>query len=250
MPGGEQKRRYQDVAQAIREDLSKGRYAVGDRLHPERQISEELGVSRSLVREAMIMLEIEGLVDVRKGSGTYVLRLPSDAPTTTPASEDIGPFELLQARQLMESNIAAFAATMVTKNDIMKMRNALEQERRELADGSGGEEADELFHMLIAEATQNSALVEMMRNLWQQRKRSRMWATLHERIFDHEYRKEWLEDHRAILTALQIKDPQEARKAMWQHLENVRARLLALSDVDDPSFDAYLFDQNPLAIKP
>lgn len=250
MQTGEQKRRYQDVAQAIREDLAKGRYAVGDRLQPERQISEELGVSRSLVREAMIMLEIEGLVDVRKGSGTYVLRLPTDAPANTASAADIGPFELLQARQLIESNIAAFAATRVTKNDIMKMRRALDQERQELAEGAGGEDADELFHMLIAEATQNTALLEMMRNLWQQRKRSRMWATLHDRIFDDGYRKEWLEDHKAILTALQIKDPQEARKAMWQHLENVRARLLALSDVDDPSFDAYLFDQNPLALQP
>ncbi|KZK76125.1 HTH-type transcriptional regulator LutR [Pseudovibrio sp. W64] len=242
-----QRRRYQEVAEVLRKELGNGTFKVGDRLRPERQIAEEMNVSRSLLREAMIMLEIEGLIDVRKGSGTYVVRLP-DAEQVTPTSnlEDIGPFELLQARQLMESNIAAFAASMVTKADILRMRDALEREREDLAKGSGGYEADEEFHLLIAEATQNSVLVDMVRNLWQQRTRSRMWDKLHERIFDNTYREEWLNDHQDILDALKRRDPQAAKQAMWQHLENVKKRLMDLSDVDDPAFDAYLFQQDPL----
>ncbi|SDR31536.1 FCD domain-containing protein [Pseudovibrio sp. Tun.PSC04-5.I4] len=242
-----QRRRYQEVAEVLRTELSNGTFKVGDRLRPERQIAEEMSVSRSLLREAMIMLEIEGLIDVRKGSGTYVVRLPNTEPTAATANlGDIGPFELLQARQLMESNIAAFAATMVTKTDILRMRQALEKERTEIAQGSGGYEADEEFHLLIAEATQNSVLVDMVRNLWQQRSRSKMWDKLHERIFDHTYREEWLKDHQDILDSLKRRDPQAAKQAMWQHLENVRKRLLELSDVDDPAFDAYLFQQDPL----
>ncbi|AEV39348.1 transcriptional regulatory protein [Pseudovibrio sp. FO-BEG1] len=242
-----QRRRYQEVAEVLRKELSNGTFKVGDRLRPERQIAEEMNVSRSLLREAMIMLEIEGLIDVRKGSGTYVVRLPdTDQVTPTSNLEDIGPFELLQARQLMESNIAAFAASMVTKADILRMRDALEREREDLAKGSGGYEADEEFHLLIAEATQNSVLVDMVRNLWQQRTRSKMWDKLHERIFDNTYREEWLNDHQDILDALQRRDPQAAKQAMWQHLENVKKRLMELSDVDDPAFDAYLFQQDPL----
>ncbi|WP_208978725.1 GntR family transcriptional regulator [Pseudovibrio denitrificans] len=109
------RRRYQDVAEELVRDLANGAFAIGDKLPTERKISEDLGVSRSLVRDAMIMLEVQGLVDVRKGSGTYVLRLPGDVTPDSALETDIGPFELLQARQLLESNIAAFAATMATK---------------------------------------------------------------------------------------------------------------------------------------
>ncbi len=241
------RRRYQDVAEELHRDLANGTYAIGDKLPTERKISEDLGVSRSLVRDAMIMLEVQGLVDVRKGSGTYVLRIPGDEKPDSSLEQDIGPFELLQARQLVESNIAAFAATMATKADILQMRETLTKEREEIASGANGYQADEEFHRLVAQASQNSVLIETVVHLWTLRKRSRMWELLHQRIFDKGYQKKWLDDHDVILTALQCRDPQMARQAMWQHLENVRQTLLELSDVDDPSFDAYLFDADPLA---
>ncbi len=231
----------------LRSELTNGSYAIGDRLPTERRISEQLSVSRSLVRDAMIMLEVEGIVDVRKGSGTYVLKLPQTVEAPHLETQDIGPFELLQARQLLESHIAAFAATMVTKADILRMRAALDQERKDIAANTGIYLADEEFHRSIALASQNSVLVEAVDHLWEMRKRSKMWARLHQRIFDRGYQKKWLDDHQAILTALQCRDPQQARQAMWQHLENVRLTLLELSDVDDPSFDAYLFNTDPLA---
>lgn len=232
-------RRYQDVAAGLRELIRSRGMKVGERLMSERQISEELHVSRSLVREALIMLEIEGLVEVRQGSGIYLSSSPEEkAP---PLRDDIGPFELLQARQLLESNIAAFAAEMVTKNDIRRMREALELERRGIEISDPDYSGDEMFHLLIAEATQNSVLVDMVRELWRKREQSPMWARLHERIFNADYRKAWLDDHRIILTALQSKDPVAARRAMWQHLENVRETLMELSDVEDPAFDGYLF---------
>ncbi|MFY0624315.1 MAG: FCD domain-containing protein [Pelagimonas sp.] len=234
-----QYRRYQDVAQALREVIKSEGFAVGDRLPPERQMSEMLSVSRSLVREALIMLEIDGLVEVRKGSGIY-LAAPS-ASKAPPQRDDIGPFELLQARQLLESSIAAFAADMVTKNDITRMREALEMERAAIEAGSNDHSGDELFHRLIAEATQNSVLVDMVDELWRKREESPMWAKLHTRIFDADYRQNWLEDHQQILTALRNKDREGARAAMWLHLGHVRETLMTLSDVDDPAFDGYLF---------
>lgn len=239
------KRRYQDVAEQLKQDILDAGHQVGDRLRTERQISEALGVSRSLVREAVIMLEIEGFVDVRKGSGIYVARLPADDASNDRG--DIGPFELLQARQLLESSIAAFAATMVTKADILRMRQALDMERKAIEDGTDDYSADELFHRLIAEATQNSVLVDMLDELWRKRERSRMWAKLHSRIFDAGYRTRWLDDHKIILNALQMKDAAAAKQAMWQHMENVRQTLLELSDIDDPEFDGYLFNSGPVA---
>ena len=242
------KRRYQEVAEALKKEMIEEGMKLGTRLRTERQIAEDFDVSRSVVREAIIMLEIEGLVSVRKGSGTYIERLPNQSERIAIARSDIGPFELLQARQLLESNIAAFAATTVTKNDINRMQEALDMEIAAIEVGQCDYDGDELFHRLIAEATQNGVLVDMVADMWRLRKGNQIWDGLHARIFDESYRRQWLDDHQHILTALNRKDPGKARDAMWTHLENVRNTLLALSDVEDPKFDGDLF-KTPKVIK-
>ena len=247
----EAKRLYQEVGMKLRNELASGHYQVGDRLPPERDIAEQLQVSRAVVREALIMLELENLIEVRKGSGVYVLNLPQQQTSTTgglTSDDDVGPFELLQARQFLESDIAAFAATQVTKNDIAQMRQALEMEKDILNSSGEDDDGDRQFHMLIAQATGNSILAEIIEQLWLRRKNSPMWSKLHTRITDTSYRQNWLEDHYKILAALQRKDPKAARQAMWQHLENVKEKLLELSDVEDPAFDGYLFESIPVAI--
>ncbi|SFE23166.1 FCD domain-containing protein [Roseivivax sediminis] len=234
------RRQYQDVAQAIRGLIADARLGEGDRLPPERGLSERLNVSRSLVREALILLEIEGAVEVRKGSGVYVSVAAPE--TAAPVRDDIGPFELLQARQLVEAEIAGFAARNVTKSDILHLREALERERADLARGDADYSGDREFHRLVAQATQNSVLVDMVEELWRKREQSPMWAKLHNRIFETTYRRSWLDDHEAVLAGLQARNEGAARAAMWRHLGNVRDTLMTLSDVDDPSFDGYLFE--------
>ncbi|WP_433924709.1 FCD domain-containing protein [Vreelandella sp. 21] len=237
-------RRYQELARDLKILIQQKGYKVGDRIMTERQISEALNVGRSAAREAILMLEIEELVEVRKGSGIYLL---SDSRSVArPVEDDIGPFELLQARQLLESSIAGFAAVSVTKNDIVRMREALDMERKGIEEKNNDYSSDELFHRLIAEATQNSVLVDMVSELWAKRAQSLMWARLHERIFDTNYREKWLKDHHDILSALQLKDAEGARKAMWVHLDNVRDTLMELSDVEDPNFDGYLFNKSTI----
>ncbi|SIP91118.1 transcriptional regulator, GntR family [Aeromonas sp. RU39B] len=240
----EVKRQYREVGEFLKQELASGHYSIGTRLPPERDIAEQLGVGRSVVREALIMLEIEGFVEVRKGSGIYVIAIP-DADNTTSRSRMMGPFELLQARQLLESNIAEFAALQVTPSDIQKMRAALEAERRDLESGEG-EDGDRDFHQAIAEATHNNLLVDLWQHSWESRDNNPMWQHLHERIASYEYRQEWLKDHQAILAAMQKKDPAAAKLAMWTHLENVKQRLMELSDVDAPEFDGYLFASYPV----
>lgn len=245
----EPKRPYQEIGLVLRKQLIDGQYKVGERLPPERDIAEQLDVSRTVVREAIIMLELENLVEVKKGSGVYVLNIPNQSGFREQViSDDAGPFEMLQARQLLESNIAEFAATQVTPGDILRMRAALDLERRELDTGAAESEGDEKFHMCIAQATQNSVLVDMLKHSWERRESSPMWQKLHARIKGIDYRVEWMDDHAKILSALQRKDPIAAKNAMWQHLENVKQRLLELSDVDDPNFDGYLFSSNPVVM--
>tara|TARA_R110001583_G_scaffold52393_3_gene162808 strand:+ start:3120 stop:3884 length:765 start_codon:yes stop_codon:yes gene_type:complete len=248
------KRLYQKIGIALKERISSGEFTVGEKLPPEREIAESMNVSRSVVREALIMLELQEIVNVRKGSGVYVLRTPNEEDSSQAAQhahldhsdQDVGPFELLQARQFLESRIAEFAATQITKNDISKLRQAIEMERVDLENDSKEYNGDEMFHIAIADATQNSVLRDMVRDLWVRRDNSPMWKQLHLHINNEDYRKRWLQDHKKILASLQRRDPAGARDAMWQHLENVKQTLLGLSDIDHPQFDGYLFSSNPV----
>jgi len=247
-----QQRPYQNVGAMIQDLIIQTPYLPGDRLPPEREIAEMLNVTRTVVREALIMLEIRGLVDVRRGAGIYVLETANTQAIEALATQqfnDAGPFEMLQARQLLESNIAEFAALQATREDIVKMRQALQLEERELvSDPDGTESGDMQFHLALAEATHNSMLVELFRQSWQWRENNAMWSQLHRHTNDTDYRKEWLEDHKQILAALIKKDSRAAKLAMWQHLENVKQRLLEFSNVDDIDFDGYLFDSWPLNV--
>ncbi|MBC9891673.1 GntR family transcriptional regulator, partial [Salmonella enterica subsp. enterica serovar Panama] len=108
-----QQRPYQEVGAMIRDLIVQTPYRPGERLPPEREIAERLNVTRTVVREALIMLEIKGLVEVRRGAGIYVLDSADNNEmegADVNHCNDAGPFELLQARQLLESNIAEFAA--------------------------------------------------------------------------------------------------------------------------------------------
>jgi DNA-binding FadR family transcriptional regulator len=120
------RRLYRQIADQIAALIEKGEYGAGQRLPPERDLAKQLGVSRPSVREALIALEVEGYVEVRVGSGVYVLGPRSaEAPTTLPA--DSGPFELIKARWLIEAECAALAAKAATRAQVRAMEEALDQ---------------------------------------------------------------------------------------------------------------------------
>lgn len=249
------RRQYQTIGEQIGQQIDRDGYAPGDRLPTEREYAERFDVSRTVVREAFIMLELSGRVEVRKGSGTYVCA-PGDhhGPTSAAAqsipapAEDIGPFELLKARQVVESAVAAAAAELVTPGDIRALSALLAEERQALETSIGGQEltnapdqADRAFHLLIARASQNTLLEDAVNRLWEQRDRSPMWQRLHGRIMDFSYRRSWLDDHDRILACLKKRDSTGAHEAMWDHIEHVMHTLFTHSDTDDPGFDGYLF---------
>src|SRR5690242_137359 len=118
------RRLYRQIADQIARLIDGGEYAVGARLPPERDLAKQLGVSRPSVREASIALEVEGAVEVRVGSGVYVVGpQPAEAARTLPA--DSGPFELIQARWPIEAECAAMAAKAATREQVRAMEQAL-----------------------------------------------------------------------------------------------------------------------------
>src|SRR2546427_8312532 len=108
----EPRRLYRQIADQIRTLIRSGEFPPGSRLPPERDLAKQLGVSRPSVREALIALEVEGLVEVRIGSGIYVQRSAAarNGDEASAVHAEAGPFELLRARQVIESECAALAA--------------------------------------------------------------------------------------------------------------------------------------------
>lgn len=240
-------RLYQQLAAELKRCIESGIYPVGKKLPAERYIAEEMNVSRTVVREAIIMLEVEGYVEVRKGSGIHVIA-NQQKHVVLPAGEiqaaTPGPFEMLQARQLIESNIAEFAATQVFKQDIILLMEIQENARQE--DRFRDSQWDLKFHVQVALATGNSAMASIVEQMWTQRVHNPYWNKLHKHIDDKAI-ESWCEEHDQILNALIRKDPYAAKLAMWQHLENTKQMLFhATTDDFESSVDRYMFSDNPV----
>ncbi len=221
---------YQQVAAAVSAGIRAGRYVPGSRLPSERDLAEEYNVSRPTVREAMIALEIRGLVEARPGSGIYVTEAPAEQG---PAPElDIGAFELTEARRLFESEACALAASIITDQELAELDEILGQMINENAYAASlGEQADRRFHVAIARATRNSAIVMVIENLWDLRYRSPLCAAMLGRARDVGVRP-LIDDHRGVLDALKRRDPAAARKAMRDHLGRVIEDLLTATELD------------------
>jgi GntR family uxuAB operon transcriptional repressor len=243
-----EKKPYQEIGEDLRAQIMQGLYPVGSRLPPERNIAEKYGVSRTIVREALLMLELQGTVDIRQGSGVYVMRIPqeNDSEEEQMLNSDVGPFEILQARQLLESNIAAFAAKMATRADIDNLKRIIEQEQRAIAANDTTQDNSKMFHLVLAGATQNQMLLTTVEKIWLQMDSSPLWQQFNAHIASRAYRLKWLGDRQTILAALRRRDVMGAWQATWQHLENVKNSLLELSDEDAPDFDGYLFESVPI----
>lgn len=209
-------RLYRVVADRIQELIRNENIAAGERLPSERDLATKLSVSRASLREALIALELGGVIEVRGGSGVYVSELPE--PAALPEAGP-GPFEVLSARRLIESEIAAIAARVATDSAIDAIMQAVVEMEKHHSDYSSNEQADRNFHLAIARATGNSALVGSLNYLWDQR--GRLWHKLKEHFQTEELRQETLKDHRRILEAIAAHDPAAARKAMRAHLERV-----------------------------
>lgn len=217
-----QDRLYQELARKLMADLAGGRYAPGDRLPAERELAVEYDVSRPTVREAIIALEVQGLVEVKVGSGAYVLRLPGKEEVP---GFNITGFELTEARLLFEGEAASLAASQITDDELVELEGLIKAIALENNSASGAEEADRAFHLAIARATRNAAVYETIEHLWDLRRTSPESAQLHALARTANI-KPVVDEHSAVLDALRARDPNAARSAMRTHLGAVLDYLL------------------------
>lgn len=216
-PVSPEPRLYRVVADRIQELIREERINPGERLPSERDLATKLSVSRASLREALLALELGGVIEVRGGSGVYVSAAAESEAGLPEAGP--GPFEVLSARRLIEAEVAGIAARMATDSAVDAILRAVEEMERQHADKSSNEQADRNFHLAIARATGNSALVGVVGYLWDQR--GSLWHKLKEHFQTEELRLATLADHRAIVEAIAARDPTQAKRAMRAHLERV-----------------------------
>lgn len=210
-------RLYRQIAGQIAALIDSGEFPVGSRLPAERELAALLGVSRTSVREAIISLEIAGRVDVRVGTGIFVAR--SAARAAEAADEGPGPFELLAARKLVEGEIAALAARKASAAQLAALGECIARMESHLDDFAVREETDRGFHVGLARATGNGALIRVVEELWNQR--TEMWRRTQQHFHTRELAEKTLRDHAAILKGVAARDPAQARSAMHRHLARV-----------------------------
>lgn len=208
------RRLYHQIADQLRELIRLGRFGIGSRLPPERELAQQLGVSRPSVREALIALEIGGCVEVRMGAGVYV-RGTGDAAATTGLGES--PLELMQARVVLEGGLMPQACARATPEGLAAVREALDAMREAMAAGRPALDADRRFHLAVAALAGNSVLERMVGELFNGRY-SPMSLQLSALADTHQNWEDALSEHERILQALANHDPLAAQTAMRAHL--------------------------------
>jgi DNA-binding FadR family transcriptional regulator len=215
----EPRRLYLQIADQIRKLIGKGAVTPGERLPAERDLARRLGVSRPSLREALIALEVEGLLEVRVGSGIYV----GQGGRGEPIGGDSGPFEVIRARWMIEGDCAALAARHGSATQLRAIRAAHAELRREAKRHHNPLGADRRFHVRIAEATGNSALVLVVQTLWDQRV-GPLYRALEIKLEYPAMAAETLREHAAVLRAILARDPAAARAAMRRHMDMTKKR--------------------------
>jgi len=206
------RRLFWGIVEKIEASINSGVYSPGSRLPPERELAEIFNISRPTVREAIIALEVREKVEVKTGSGVYV----SKSVNQPALQEKVNAFEVTQARALIEGEVAAIAATTITEEELTRLHQTLV----DMENNHYIEAADKEFHQIIANATQNNAMILSVENLWKLR------ASIPEIIKDYDSvcskdNSKTLAEHTAIYEALKSGDSTQARTAMHGHFNRL-----------------------------
>ena len=223
------KKVYMKIVEQVRDLIKEGRLKPGDKLPPEKILAEKFGTSRPSVREALSALEILGIIESRGGKGNFIkdnLTFPLYEQKFRELEEEESPFELLEARKAVETEIVGLAAKKATSEEITAIQGSLNKMKKAMTNISEIMEFDREFHINIARAAHNSLLFTMMTYLADLLK-EKLWINLKEKSWSIPGRpQKYLEEHTEILNAIKNKDSKGARKGMYDHLAGVERDLL------------------------
>jgi len=214
-------RRYQQVVDELQRLIQEGEIRPGDFLLPERQLAERLGVSRTTVREGITALATRGIVAFAPNGGAYVREAGlSDYVTPLLSSAlflEEGVAHLMEVRKVLEAEAARLAATRADPLQLRAIEEAVDRMERDTEAGGPGDQADQDFHLRVAEASQNPLLAQVMTAIFAVL--GEMYTESRHRLTaDRERSAQFVAHHRDVCAALRARDPEQARTAMYVHL--------------------------------
>lgn len=225
VPGRRQRLSDQLYGQILDQIVS-GRLADGDRLPPEKEICAMFGVSRPVVRDALLRLRADGLLQARQGSGTYVLRRPADRLKSFADSADLAVFlRCLEARMPLEAAAARLAAERRSASQLARISSAHDQLKRDVEGGHIKPASDIAFHAAIAEATGNEFFPEMLQQMHDSVAGFMNVSLNLTRTSTRERIQQVLNEHTYIFEAIRSREPDMAETAMKFHIGQSHRRV-------------------------
>jgi len=210
-------RLYEQVAQQILDWVRESGLQVGDRLPPERELATRLGVSRATVSQALVAMEVVGVVAVRHGDGAVLVESSGTSKVVEALRRHAQRLpDIIEAREALESKLAGLAAVRRTEEDLARIDKALAVMAADIEAGGRGVDGDELFHAAVTSAGHSALLQRLMGEISDLVKETRI-----ESLSQPDRPAESLAGHRRIAAAIRDRDAAGATAAMSDHVERV-----------------------------
>lgn len=223
------KRVYETIVDQLNEFFLNSEVKPGDKLPTERELASQFKVSRTSIREALHLLAMSGIIEVRQGGGSFVKTtefqlLHGKLSATLIKAEKNHVYEMLEVRRALEVECASLAAKRATSQDLEKLREALDQMEQAKNDVELGLKADFDFHMMIVNATQNSIFMGLVQTIRENMKDT-IRATRKHRLSNPERHEDTMNEHKEIYLAIASGNSNQAKKLMEEHITRVRKEL-------------------------
>ncbi|MBM6595322.1 FadR/GntR family transcriptional regulator [Microvirga pudoricolor] len=217
------RRLYEQVADHVRERVLDGTFPPGSALPPERELAEIIGVSRPSIREALIALEVMGLVESRPGGGNFV-RSDANNLRIIPLAKgwDLGPgpIEQFEARRTIELACAKLAADRASGEDIQNLEQCLARMKDLVAQNVSPAAEHKYFHTALANISRNQIFASTVSELWRVRD-GKLWDTLRQKVENIESWQAGIEFRASLIDAIRNRDPMTAAVIMGDHFDRM-----------------------------
>ncbi|KUO72061.1 MAG: hypothetical protein APF81_28200 [Desulfosporosinus sp. BRH_c37] len=224
---------YQVIFDSIRDSIINGELKPGQKLPPERVLAKRFQVSRTSIREALMALEISGIIVIKSSEGSFIRQIETttlinDLSSAIIKAEDNMVYEMLEVRRLIESECAALAAVRATSINLTQIRQHLDDMAKSEYDEETGLSADLNFHYSVAQAANSTILFDLMKVLVN-RMKGTIRATRNYRFSQPNRFEETLNEHKEIYIAISANNPDRARSLMAKHLIDIREEIAIIS---------------------
>lgn len=210
-------RLYEVIVEQLCAYIYNNEMKPGDRLPAERDLAAKLGVSRASLSQALVALEVQGVLSVRHGDGAILIRRPTEEGSIRALREHADRIpDIIEAREALEVKLAGLAAQRRTDAEMVAIDAAIATMEKEVEAGERGVVGDEMFHEAITSAAHSSLLAKLMHEIAGLIRETRI-----ESLSQENRPRASLEGHRRIADAIRRQDSQEAAKAMADHIRMV-----------------------------